>query len=269
MVPVVLFSDIQYHVIPYAILLFNSVLFAVSRRILFAASPSAKANLLIAEVLATLELCADAAEIGVINQIHGLPGFLIALIVVNLWWPTVFNGADANPSRCIEDCLLKKRKLTQWSIAGPLIGQMIGAYLAWSYSQTIWSLHLNPQHVGLTSAECSAALKGSVLSGFIAEAVCSFILRSVILESSRLRPPFTAIAISSTILSLYLLSKDSSGAFFNPILASAFTLNCKGNSMAEHLIVYWIGSLSGSVVARKLHMDRSNNVATNVKNKIK
>ena len=43
---------------------------------------------------------------------------------------------------------------------------------------------------------------------------------------------------------------DSSGGFFNPILASALTLNCEGHNTGEHLIVYWLGSVFGSVVAR-------------------
>jgi glycerol uptake facilitator-like aquaporin len=47
---------------------------------------------------------------------------------------------------------------------------------------------------------------------------------------------------------------NSSGGFFNPILASALTLNCQGNNIVEHIFVYWLGSLAGSIVARTLHM---------------
>ena len=58
---------------------------------------------------------------------------------------------------------------------------------------------------------------------------------------------------------------DTSGGFFNPILASALVLNCKGDNLTEHFVVYWLGSIFGSIIARwmfilkvraeKLHMD--------------
>lgn len=47
---------------------------------------------------------------------------------------------------------------------------------------------------------------------------------------------------------------DSSGGFFNPILASALTLNCQGNNIIQHIFVYWLGSLAGGMIARTLYM---------------
>lgn len=50
-----------------------------------------------------------------------------------------------------------------------------------------------------------------------------------------------------------LTAQDSSGGFFNPVLASALTLNCEGNDLFEHFIVYWVGSLIGGLMARYIH----------------
>ena len=50
------------------------------------------------------------------------------------------------------------------------------------------------------------------------------------------------------------LALDSSGGFFNPILASSLTLNCEGNNLIQHIFVYWLGSLAGGMIARTLYM---------------
>ena len=42
---------------------------------------------------------------------------------------------------------------------------------------------------------------------------------------------------------------DYSGGYFNPVLATSLKLNCRGNTFAEHFVVYWIGSIAGSVVS--------------------
>lgn len=51
------------HVVPYAILAINTVLFTVSRKFILKVTPSFLTPF-IGEILATLELCADCAELG-------------------------------------------------------------------------------------------------------------------------------------------------------------------------------------------------------------
>jgi len=50
-----------------------------------------------------------------------------------------------------------------------------------------------------------------------------------------------------------LVALNTTGGYFNPIMASALTIGCEGNSFLEHLIVYWIGSLLGGIGARWCH----------------
>jgi len=42
---------------------------------------------------------------------------------------------------------------------------------------------------------------------------------------------------------------DYSGGYFNPVLATSLKLNCPGNTLSEHFIVYWFGSIAGSVAS--------------------
>lgn len=48
---------------------------------------------------------------------------------------------------------------------------------------------------------------------------------------------------------------NTTGGYFNPIMASALAMGCEGNTLLEHLSVYWIGSLGGGIVARWCHQN--------------
>ena len=40
-----------------------------------------------------------------------------------------------------------------------------------------------------------------------------------------------------------------SGGLFNPMLASVLFARCKGTSIGEHILIYWIGSCLGAVAS--------------------
>lgn len=93
-----------------------------------------------------------------------------------------------------------------------------------------------------------------MLYGAVVEAMITFVSRVVALESSYW-PGTTAAAVNGAVtVALCIFAFNSSGGFFNPILASALTLNCAGNNLIEHFFVYWLASLTGGIVARALHM---------------
>ncbi len=57
---------------------------------------------------------------------------------------------------------------------------------------------------------------------------------------------------SIKILKLYtkrITACDYSGGYFNPVLATSLKLNCPGNTLMEHFVVYWVGSIVGSVAS--------------------
>src|SRR6266487_3493099 len=47
---------------------------------------------------------------------------------------------------------------------------------------------------------------------------------------------------------------NTTGGYFNPILASALTLGCEGNTFIEHFFVYWFGAIIGGLGARYMHI---------------
>ncbi|XP_076329621.1 putative aquaporin-12A [Tachypleus tridentatus] len=118
----------------------------------------------------------------------------------------------------------------------------------------MWSFHLISEHrVFHTTQVCKAGLKVTVLCGALIEGFITFVSRLMSLQSRKwdVRTAGVANSITTAVLSLGALS--TTGGFFNPILASALTLGCHGNTFMEHIVVYWIGAFLGGLVARLLH----------------
>jgi glycerol uptake facilitator-like aquaporin len=62
-------------------------------------------------------------------------------------------------------------------------------------------------------------------------------------------PIYTALIIGVLICAVILPVMGISGGMFNPILATVLFAGCKGHSMAEHIYIYWVGALGGSILA--------------------
>ena len=119
--------------VPYLVLLFNCLLFTLLRANVRLLVPTS-VHLFLNEVISTVELCADCAELGVVWEVHGNIGLAVALFLLCLWWGSPgfgFGDAEACPCGPIEECLLFGRSFTEGQIAQKLAGQLLGAYLTW------------------------------------------------------------------------------------------------------------------------------------------
>ena len=124
------------HTLPYTVLLFNTLLFEIARKVTRRVCPSdkhPKLSTLLKEVIATLELCADCAELSVVWEVHGNLGYGAALFVLGIWWSLSWEDAEACPCTPLEDCFLCGVPITSLSIIVKILGQSIGAYFTWKY----------------------------------------------------------------------------------------------------------------------------------------
>lgn len=122
---------ILQHTVPYGVLIVNIFIFTVARKIVSKFIPES-VSLLFREVIATLELCTNCAEMSVVWEVHGVIGFTLSLFILCVWWAYVWEDAEACPCGPIEDCFLCGVPLTSRTILLKIIGQAIGAYLTWS-----------------------------------------------------------------------------------------------------------------------------------------
>jgi aquaporin related protein len=119
-----------FHIVPYAILLFNSLIFTIARKVASKYSPSYLSSLA-KEFIATLELCADCAELSVVYEVHGFVGYGVTLFGLCFWWARDWDDAEACPCGPIEDSFLCGIPLTSPATFMKLSGQILAAYFTW------------------------------------------------------------------------------------------------------------------------------------------
>ncbi|KAL3207571.1 hypothetical protein MRX96_010053 [Rhipicephalus microplus] len=90
--------------VPYLLLLGNTLLFMIVRRLANRLSPL-KWRLAISEAIGTWELCSDVAELGIVYERHGVWVYALALLACCVWWCRSFGDAEACPCGPIEDML--------------------------------------------------------------------------------------------------------------------------------------------------------------------
>lgn len=196
-------------IIPYLVLVFNSLVFYLLRLNLTKIAP-ASIDLFLSEIVSTVELCADCAELGVVWEVHGNIGLSVALFLLCVWWSFVFGDAEACPCGPIEECLIVGRSFTSADIMQKLTGQLVGAYLTYKYINGVWCWHLSEQHAALhTQPNCQAALFVTPVFGAAIEGLITFISRIVALQSEEWSASVSIILNSATTVVLVLFGKIS------------------------------------------------------------
>ena len=127
-------GGVLVHIVPYLILGLNSLLFTCARKFVARSSSSPSStwlSLVIKELIATLELCADCAELSVVWEVHGNVGLGITLFCLCNWWTRDWDDAEACPCGPIEESFLCGTPLTHPHILPKLVGQILAAYFTW------------------------------------------------------------------------------------------------------------------------------------------
>lgn len=68
-------------------------------------------------------------------------------------------------------------------------------------------------------------------------------------DSSRV---WRGVMVAVTVLTVVISGMETSGAMYNPTLASLLVGGCKGFSTGQHLLVYWITPIVGAAFASVL-----------------
>ena len=62
-------------------------------------------------------------------------------------------------------------------------------------------------------------------------------------------PFFISALIPGIVVLVVSLAMELSGGMFNPMLASVLIGGCNGHSTIQHVMVYWVASTLGAVLA--------------------
>ncbi|XP_075943519.1 aquaporin 12 [Anarhichas minor] len=174
---------------------------------------------------------------------------LTVLFLVLLTHGGICGDASGNPTLVV----LKFLQLEATTLATLLAvaAQFLGAHLALHVAAYYWSLELTDMHMikNLMARECSTSLLVSLLQGFFTECVCTLVLHLVLLNlrrrSALIRVPL--IAVFLTFLSH--IAKGYTSAYMSPSLSYGLTFQCSGFTFSQYAVVYWLGSLTGMILA--------------------
>ncbi|KAM4835807.1 aquaporin-12-like [Thomomys bottae] len=211
------------------------------------------------EVVAAMQLAACCLELRVLVELGPWAGGFGPDLPLTLWFllflvhGVTFDGASANPTAALQEFLMAEATLPGTLLK--LAAQGLGMQAACALTQLCWAWELNDLHLlqSLLSLDCSSALRTSVPHGMLAEGACAFCFHLALLRL-RHSPQIhrvPALALLTTLLAY--TAGPLTSAFFNPALAASVTFHCSGNTVLEYAQVYWLGPLTGMVLAVLLH----------------
>ncbi|EFX67799.1 aquaporin-11-like [Daphnia pulex] len=207
-------------------------------------------KLLCLEFIASAELCAVCFELIVVAEEYGIWMYALVLFLLTLWWAAHWGDASACPYIHLEAYLDGSIHFSQAFLAS--LAEIAGGLAIYKYVQYTWDLELSG-HINRSVWDCDADLHVPAFQGALIEGVATFLCRIVSKLIAEIEPRFGGVLDAFIGTSLVVAACDYSGGYFNPVLATSLKLNCRGNTVAEHFVVYWIGSIAGSVVSWRVY----------------
>ena len=161
----------------------------------------------------------------------------------------VCRGAFTNPCGVLADQLVKQKPLKETWIL--LITELCGTVCAVMYSYSLCSVlalaGLSQDHADFYYLTYhTSPLTVNPLWGLMVELAFTLIL---CVMDGLFSPPLDAIFTATIYMILYVLFGHHTGAFVNPLTATASLLGREGESSLAIFIVYWLGPLLGTAGA--------------------
>jgi len=199
------------------------------------------------EFVATAELCAVCFELVIVAEVYGVRMYALLLFILTLWWASHWEDAAACPYIHVENYLEGTNSLRHTILC--CLAELAGGFAIYRYVQYTWNLQLSTSHIAKSVWDCDADLQVPALQGAIVEGVATMLCRLTSKMIAAVEPKFGGSIDAFIGTSMVVAALDYSGGYFNPVLATSLKLNCRGNTVVEHVIVYWIGSLAGSALS--------------------
>lgn len=270
------------HLIPYAIILVNYIFFKLLRSLVnktFArlseqqpdgkqASTRRKNDggesglgkvllLFLEELISTLDLCVNCAELNIILEKNGTVAYGLTLLLLTYLWIDAFGDATTSPGYLVESHFFEDEIWLMKSAR--FMGQALAMPLAWRFASFFWKYKLLDEHERMLLGEnCKSALNTSTINGFLVEFTCCLVCRLLelvghkLLERKHLSQRLVSLITSFVCTALVVVALEITGGYFNPVLAASLEYGCLGINLHQHAIVFWLGPLLAHLAARGL-----------------
>ncbi|XP_012611195.2 putative aquaporin-12B [Microcebus murinus] len=189
------------------------------------------------------------AELGPWAGGFGPDLLLTLLFLLFLVHGATLDGASANPAVSLQEFLTAEASLRSTLLK--LAAQALGLQVACALTRTCWAWELSEMHLlqNLLAQDCRSALRTSVPHGALVEAACALCFHLSLLRLRHSPPVFRVPALALLVTVTAYTAGPLTSAFFNPALATAVTFHCSGHTVLEYAQVYWLGPLTGMVLA--------------------
>ncbi|NXR05703.1 AQP12 protein, partial [Semnornis frantzii] len=211
------------------------------------------------ELAGSLQFCMSCLELRMLVEIGLWGGGFGPDVVLTLFFllfavhGASFDGASANPTVSLQEFLLLESSLA--TAVAKLLAESMGTGLGWALTKLYWSWELTQLHFiqNLIASECSSSIHTSLHHAAFVEGACSFLFHLVLLRLRKSHAVYRVPTLAAIATFLTYTAGPSTGAFFNPALATAATFHCSGNSFWDYVQVYWLGPLAGMLAALLLY----------------
>ncbi|KAG0716407.1 Aquaporin-11 [Chionoecetes opilio] len=202
------------------------------------------------EMVAAAEMCGTCFELIIIADNYGVGAYAIFLFLMTIWWSNSWGSATACTYTLLEEYV--ETGSNPVHVLLKIIAQVIGAIVSFSWMKRLWMIEVAATHMGRGVDDCEADLKVPPIFGFLIEAVLTCACRLFSRTLGEHEPKFASSIDSFFATSMVILAFNSSGGYFNPVLATGLKWNCRGHTNAEHFVVYWTGSILGAMMALRI-----------------
>jgi len=200
------------------------------------------------------ELGCVSLEQGVILEHYGYFFWAVSLVLVVAWQVVGWEGVSPNALPHI----------LERNYVGALrtLAMLFCGLLSYKHMQTIWDTEVSQLHKGRahTTSSQVCQLPWSKLSlhkvlfcEFLGSLLLTFLPRYILehetLANNDPSKMFRGYLVGVTVLTVVTLGMDTSGAMFNPTLATLLVGGCHGYSWLQHFLIYWLTPLLGAYIA--------------------
>ncbi|KAB1279072.1 Aquaporin-12B [Camelus dromedarius] len=185
------------------------------------------------------------------------PDLLLTLLfLLFLGHRATLDGASANPTVSLQEFLLVEASLPSTLLK--LAAQALGMQAAGALTRLFWAWELSDMHVlqNLMDLHCSSALRTAVPHGALVEGSGAFFFHLTFLHLRNTLPVYRVPAVALLVTVMACAAGPLTSAFFNPTLAASVTFHCSGHTLVQYAQVYWLGPLTGMVLAVLLYHGR-------------
>jgi len=182
-----------------------------------------------------------------VADVYGVWMYAGLLFALTLWWAARWGDAAACPYIHMEYYLEGTNSFRHTALC--CLAELAGGLVIYRYVQYTWGLQLSTSHIAKSVWDCEADLHVPAFQGALVEGIATMLCRLASKMIGAIEPKFGGSIDAFIGTSMVVAALDYSGGYFNPVLATSLKLNCRGNTIVEHMIVYWIGSLAGSALA--------------------